>query len=83
MNEEQRLTRLEALARQDEVYAVWEEAYRDYETAFRDFADAQPDDLRQVLYGYAESGRLMYQRLVNLACQHMEFPEAQAGEIRK
>lgn len=68
------MCRLEQLAEQDASYQVWKQAYTEAEAAFEAYANAQPEAIRNVLYGYAEAGRLMNQRLVNLACTHMSFP---------
>ncbi len=38
------------------------------------FADTQPEEVRSILYGYADCGRMAQQRLVNLACENMIFP---------
>lgn len=63
------------IAKDDAAFQAWEKSYRDSESGFMQYADAQSEELRNILYGYAESGRLMYQRLVNLACEHMVFPD--------
>lgn len=74
MNEQEKLRKLEALATQDPAWQAWRRSYEASREEFQALADAQPEEVRNILYGYAEGGRLMYQRLVNLACTHMEFP---------
>ena len=40
---------------------------------FYGFSNAQPEDVKNFLWGYADAGRMMQQRKVNLACEYMEF----------
>ena len=65
------------LAEQDEIYNLWKTCYQDSAEAFALFANSQPDAIKNTLWAYAESGRLMYQRICTLACQHMHFTESQ------
>lgn len=71
----QRLRRLHALAQEDATYQMWKRGYEECEGDFETFANGQPERIRNVLYGYADHGRIMMQRLVNLACKHMKFPD--------
>ncbi len=71
------LEKLHELARSDEIYRLWEQCYMDSADAFAEFADRQSEDVKNLLWMYAESGRLMYQRKVNLACEHMEFKKGE------
>lgn len=73
MTEAEKAAQLTALAKQDEIYLMWKHSFADCADAFREYADAQPQDIRNMLWGYAECGRLMQQRLVNLACKYMDF----------
>jgi len=73
--ETQRQRRLEAIAQQDAAYQLWKRCYAETFAQFEKFANAQPDETRNYLWGYAEAGRLMYQRMVNLACCHMVFTD--------
>jgi hypothetical protein len=66
---------LHTIAGDDSVYLVWKETYEAAAAEFEAYVNQQPDDVRQILWAYAESGRLMNQRLVNLACEHMRFPQ--------
>lgn len=77
--EDRRLRRLRELAEQDEIYQIWKHGYDDCAKAFREFADSQPEEISNFLWGYAECGRIMQQRIVNLACDHMVFPESKEG----
>ena len=67
--------RLYALAEQDHIYNVWMNSYEDCITPFKSFAQDQPDEIRNFLYGYADCGRMMMQRIINIACDTMEFIE--------
>ena len=72
---DQRLWKLLAIAETDNIYQVWARSYEDCRESFAKFAATQPEDIRNMLYGYADCGRIAQQRLVNLACDHMIFPE--------
>ena len=65
--------KLDEIAQSDEIYLLWERCYQESARAFAEFADSQPEAVKNILWTYAESGRLMYQRKVNLACEHMAF----------
>jgi len=71
----QRRRKLYQIAQQDSIYQAWARSFEDCREAFTQFANAQPEDIRNILYGYADCGRMMQQKLVNLACEHMRFPE--------
>ena len=63
------------IAQQDMIYLTWEKSFEECQKKFSQFADSQPEELRTILYGYADCGRMAQQRLVNLACENMIFPE--------
>ena len=71
----ERLRQLQAIAETDNIYQVWARSYEDCRESFTQFAATQPEEIRNMLYGYADCGRIAQQRLVNLACDHMVFPE--------
>ena len=77
MNQKQiaRQRRLTALAENDPSYILWRNCREEFRQAFADYANAQPEEIRNFLWGYAQSAELTQQRLVNLACLHMSFPE--------
>lgn len=75
--ENNRLHKLESIAENDSIYSVWYRAHFDNKDAFSAFANSQPESIRNMLYTYAEGGRIAMQRKVNLACQYMQFPEAE------
>lgn len=75
MTDTEKWNRLEQLAEQDETYLVWKNSYDEFAPKFNRFLRWCPRKIRNFLCGYAECGRLMMQRMVNLACEHMEFPE--------
>ena len=61
------------IAQKDVIYLTWEKSFEDCREAFEKFAADQPADIRNMLYGYADCGRMAQQRLVNLACEYMTF----------
>lgn len=67
--------KLEQLAQQDEVFKVWQRSFEDCIQPFAEFANSQPEEIQNILWGYADGGRMMQQRKVNLACAYMEFQE--------
>lgn len=75
MDWEEKQLRLQKKARQDGIYRLWQDVFLSSQEDFREIADHQPDEVRKILWQYAESGRLMQQRLVNLACMYMDFSE--------
>lgn len=64
---------LQAIAENDQVYNLWRHYWENYAQEFAAFANAQPENIKNFLWGYADAGRLMQQRKVNLACENMEF----------
>ena len=64
---------LYALAEQDSSYKLWKKCFEDCVWSFCEFADNQPEEIRNILYGYADCGRMMMQRMINIACENMEF----------
>ena len=73
MFEKQR--RITKLAEKDLSYTTWNKIFEETEEDFRRYADSQPEEIRNFLWGYAQSGQMKNQRLLNLACEYMEFPE--------
>lgn len=75
MNEDalKRQEELYEIASLDAAYLVWSDTYEKYAEQFKAYADAQPKEIRDMLWYYTTAGRLMKQRLVNLACIHMDF----------
>ena len=66
----------------DRILQVWQIHCRKtfsstvkYEHAFEVFASKQSEEIQDILWGYAAGGRMMNQRLLNLACEHMIFPK--------
>ena len=74
MTDTENWNRLEQLAQQDQAYLVWKHSYDEFSGQFKRFVRWCPKKVRNFLCGYAESGRLMMQRMVNLACENMQFP---------
>ena len=70
-----KLKTLYRLAEQDKIYQMWSRSFEDCQEEFVRFAATQPEEIRNMLYGYADCGRMAQQRLVNLACENMIFPK--------
>lgn len=70
----QRWIHLTEIAQQDDIYLLWKQNHDTFAKEFEAFANIQPENIRNFLWGYAESGRLMNQRIANLATQYMVFP---------
>ena len=66
---------LQQFAEKDDIYQVWIKSFEACKEDFVRFAATQPEEIRNMLYGYADCGRMAQQRLVNLACTYMAFPE--------
>ena len=75
MQEHERMKHLQQIAEQDEVYLVWKNSHEEFAADFNRFIKWCPKKVRNYLCGYADSGRLMYQRMVNITCTHMDFIE--------
>ena len=73
--EEIRRQRLYQLAEQDEIYKTWEYSYQECAEKFNKVAKWFPKHIRSIIYSYADFGRMMLQRMTNLACKYMEFPD--------
>ena len=71
----QQQQKLYDLAATDMIYQTWQRSFKDCQKSFFRFAASQPDEIRDMLYGYADCGRMAQQRLVNLACEYMQFPD--------
>lgn len=65
--------RIQTIAQSDFSYNAWRRIFEESEQEFQVFADSQPEAIRSILYSFAQSGRMMNQRLLNIACEHMEF----------
>lgn len=68
-----RLKVLEDLLRQDEIFRVWQNSREFFSESFAAYANAQPKEIRNMLWGYADSGEGMFRRALLLACRYMEF----------
>lgn len=62
-----------SIAQQDDPYLVWHNCREEFASAFHDFVESQPEEIRNVLLGYTCAGDMMHQRLLNIACEHMDF----------
>ena len=73
----QRQNRLLEIAERDMIYCTWEKSFDECREKFMQFADRQPAEIRSVLYGYADCGRMAQQRLVNLLVFMSLSPETE------
>lgn len=73
MREQKRQKHLHTLAEQDEIFIMWKTSYEESADKFTKIVKRCPKNVRNILCCYAESGRLMYQRMVNIACEYMDF----------
>ncbi len=73
MEQREKREKLYALAEQDDVYNVWKNGFEDCVQPFWEFVSKQPKDVQKILCGYADCGRMMMQRIINIACEKMEF----------
>ena len=65
---------IQNIAEDDFSYNAWYRIFIESEKAFTDYANRQSEDIRTILWSYTQSGRMMNQRLLNIACEHMMFP---------
>ena len=75
MTEMERFHRLQKIAEQDACYMVWKHSFDDVSQAFDTYIRQCSDEERNILCAYADGGHLMMQRLVNIACCNMQFPD--------
>ena len=68
-----RMNLLNQIADADEVYNIWRKSREEFAEWFEAYADTQPEEIRNMLWGYAGAGEMMWQRKCNLACEHMVF----------
>lgn len=70
-----RMRSLDEIAEADEIYTIWRKSREEFAVQFEAFANEQPENIRNILWGYAGAGEMMWQRKLNLACMHMDFME--------
>ena len=69
----QRMEKLYAIAQEDEVFLFWQQMYRQSEKSFEEVMKHTSKKRREIILSYAEGGRTMMQRLMNIACENMDF----------
>lgn len=69
----EKMDRLNQIAESDEIYNIWKLSRQEYIKTFEEYANSQPDEIKNMLWGYAEGGMMMMQRKVYLACSRMDF----------
>ena len=75
MDNRERLKRVWKLAEDDPAYDFWNHIHEDTRSAFYAYANQCPDDIKQILLGFAAAGEMKFQRMVNVACNHMIFED--------
>ena len=70
-----RQDRLYTLAQEDLFYRIWNRDHEKCKDAFYRFYDSQPEAVQYILNTYVECGFVAANRLVDLACEHMIFPD--------
>ena len=73
MDKVEKWKRLDALTAQDERYNHYRRSYGEYAMQFAKIIRWCPPKIRNILNGYADSGRLMMQRAASIALDHTEF----------
>ena len=69
------LRRLNEISRRDSVYNGWKQSRDSSAAAFEAFANSQPEDIRNMLWSYADGTQMMLQRKVYIACKCMNFKD--------
>lgn len=69
----QRLEKLYAIAQEDAAFLFWQQMYQQSEKAFEEAMKHTSKKRREVILSYTEGGRTMMQRLMNIACENMDF----------
>lgn len=69
----QRMEKLYTIAQEDEAFLFWQQIYEQNEKAFEEAMKHTPKKRREIILSYAEGGRTMMQRLMNIACENMDF----------
>lgn len=70
-----RRNRLYALAQEDLAYPIWNRDHEGSRQAFYQFYDSQPESVQYLLHRYVDCGFIAMQRLIDLACENMAFPD--------
>lgn len=83
MKPSERQRRVWSIAEKDANYIVWLKMHEETKEAFMQYAYQCPDELKQVLLGYAASGEMMIQRILNIACELLVFPEEITGQTEE
>ena len=61
------------LAQKDSFYSVWTRILAEEEQAFEAHVEQQPEPIRSILWGYVGLHRMRDQRVLEIACAHMDF----------
>lgn len=75
MRTDEREKRLKDAAMEDIAYQTWYQTMTAAEAEFEQYVDHQSTEIRNMLWAYAGSAKMIHQRLMNLECLNMRFPE--------
>lgn len=73
MNTFEKQNRIKRIAENDLSYMAWYQTFAQSEADFEAYAANQPEEIQNILWNYAAGGRMMNQRLLNIACEYMDF----------
>lgn len=73
MNTFAKQNHIEKIAENDPIYMAWFQTFAESEAAFEAYVSKQPKEIQTILWNYAGGGRMMNQRLLNIACEYMDF----------
>ena len=79
----ERQRRIWAIAEKDTVYDIWRHMHQISKEPFHEYANQCQDEIKQILLGYASSGEMMIQRILNIACEQLVFPEEITGQTEE
>ena len=70
-----RQKRLGNLMEQDQLYLLWMQLRERYRPDFEACVSSLPEETAAAILGYAQSAEMAQQRLLNIACEKMIFPD--------
>lgn len=69
----ERQNKIIKLAQQQHTYQIWSELQEKTKQDFDDYLRQQPPDVQSTLLSYVDSCLMVGQRLLNIACEYMDF----------
>ena len=83
MKPSERQRRVWSIAEKDINYDVWRDMHEQTKEPFFQYINQCPDEIKHMLSGYAASGEMMIQRILNIACELLVFPEEITGQAKE